>query len=89
MLIEAVNQPVRYRWPGGEICLLPGRPVDLSEDRARKLLAKVPEKVRVVGEVMFLCRGCGQWSSFLHNLGVGQWRCLECVERRALSPSCT
>jgi len=48
MLIEAVKEPVTYRWPSGEIRLEPGRPVYLPESRALKLLAKAPENVRMV-----------------------------------------
>ena len=48
MLIEAVERPITYRWPGGEVQLEPGRAVDLPEDRALKLLAKAQGKVRLV-----------------------------------------
>jgi hypothetical protein len=47
MLLEAVEKPIIYRWPGGEVRLEPGKPVPLPEDRARRLLAKAPGKVRV------------------------------------------
>lgn len=48
MLVEAINTPLIYRWPGGEVHLEPGRPVELSEYRVKRLLAKAPGKVRVV-----------------------------------------
>lgn len=48
MLVEAVKTPILYRWPGGEVRLIPNRPVDLPADRARRLLDKAPGKVRVV-----------------------------------------
>jgi ferredoxin len=48
MKLEAIGKPFRYRWPGGEVRLEPGRPVDLSPERAARLLAKAPGKVRVV-----------------------------------------
>jgi hypothetical protein len=48
MLVVAITKPVRYRWPGGEVGLVPGQPVDLPDDRARKLLEKAPGKVRLV-----------------------------------------
>ena len=54
MLIEAVKEPVTYRWPTGNIRLEPGCPVNLSEERALKLLAKAKGKVRVVGPVNWL-----------------------------------
>ena len=47
MLIEAVGEPVTYRWPSGEIQLEPGCPVYLPESRALKLLAKAQGKVRL------------------------------------------
>lgn len=37
-----------YRWPGGEVHLEPGKPIDLPEARAKRLLDKAPDKVRVV-----------------------------------------
>lgn len=48
MLIEAIRRPLRYRWPGGEIRLVPGQPMDLPEDQARRVLLKAGDKVRVV-----------------------------------------
>ncbi len=47
MLIEAIEEPVTYRWPSGEIQLEPGCPVYLPESRALKLLAKAQGKVRL------------------------------------------
>ena len=37
MKIESVV-PVTYRWPGGEIRLTPGCPVELPEERGLRLL---------------------------------------------------
>lgn len=49
MLLEAVDRPVRYHLiDGREVRLVPGHPVDLPDVQARKLLAKAPEKVRMV-----------------------------------------
>ena len=48
MLIEAVDFPIRYQWPGGEIRLLPGKPVQVDEERGKKVLAKCGPKVRAV-----------------------------------------
>jgi len=48
MLIEAVGRPIRYRWPGGEVRLQPGRPVTLDDERAKKILLKCGPKVRKV-----------------------------------------
>ena len=47
MLIEALK-PLTVKLPGGDLQLKPGRPVNLAEDRALKLLAKAPGKVRMV-----------------------------------------
>jgi hypothetical protein len=52
MLIEAVDHPIRYRFPGGEIRLEPGRPVEVEPERAAKLLARAGAKVRAITPVM-------------------------------------
>ena len=61
MLLEAVDCPIRYRLADGhEIRLEPGHPVDLPDDRARKLLAKAPGKVKLAS----ICQPClnpGTW----------------------------
>jgi hypothetical protein len=48
MLVEAIGKPMCYRWPEGEVQLVPGKPVDLPEARALRLLEKAPGKVRLV-----------------------------------------
>jgi len=48
MLIEAVNHPILCRFPGGEIRMEPGKPVDLPKARALRLLDKAPGKVRMI-----------------------------------------
>jgi|CXWL01.1.fsa_nt_gi hypothetical protein len=48
MLIEAVDTPFICRWPEGSVRLIPGQPVELPDDRAARLLAKCPERVRRV-----------------------------------------
>src|SRR5437660_8938413 len=48
MKVEAVHAPLTYRWPGGEVQLVPGQPVDLPESRALRLLQRAPGKVRAV-----------------------------------------
>jgi hypothetical protein len=48
MLVEAIDKPMCYRWPEGEVQLLPGHPVDLPESRALRLLQRAPGKVRAV-----------------------------------------
>ena len=47
MIIECIGGPFTYRWPGGEVHLEPGKPIDLPDDRAQRLLSKAPGKVRV------------------------------------------
>jgi len=47
MLIEATERPIRYKWPGGEISLVPGQPVQVDQERGLKILKKCGDKVRV------------------------------------------
>jgi hypothetical protein len=46
MRLEALT-PFTYRWPGGEVHLQPGTPIDLPDERGQRLLNKAPEKVRL------------------------------------------
>ena len=48
MTIECVGAGFTYRWPGGEVHLVPGKPIDLPDERARRLLSKAAGKVRVI-----------------------------------------
>lgn len=48
MTIECIGSPFTYRWPEGEVRLVPGHPVELSDDRAARLLEKAPGRVRLV-----------------------------------------
>ena len=47
MLIEA-SSPLTVRLPSGEVHLTPGKPVELPDEQAKQLLAKVPGKVWAV-----------------------------------------
>ena len=47
MLIE-VSVPLTVRIPSGEVHLVPGQPVEFSEEEGLKLLAKAGSKVRLV-----------------------------------------
>lgn len=64
MRIEALTS-FTYRWPGGEVHLEPGKPIDLPDDRAQRLLNKAPGKVRVCpptlrpGDLVTWTRGDG------------------------------
>ena len=60
MLIEAVESRIRYKWPHGELCLIPGQPVEVPEERGVKILKKCGGKVRVVEPATI-----GQWIEFL------------------------
>lgn len=48
MTIECIGAAFTYRWPTGEIRLIPGHPVTLPEGRAVRLLGKAPGRVRLV-----------------------------------------
>src|SRR5262245_14233184 len=48
MRLEATGSPFVYRWPGGEIRLEPGKPIELPDERAKRLLDKAPGRVRVI-----------------------------------------
>ena len=48
MKVEAIGKPLIYRWPSGEIRLVPGQPVELPDDRAARLFAKAPGRARAV-----------------------------------------
>jgi hypothetical protein len=48
MTLECIGSPFTYRWPEGEVRLVPGRPVDLPDHRAARLLEKAPGRVRLV-----------------------------------------
>ena len=47
MLIEAAS-PITIRLPSGEVHLTPGQRVNLSDEQAKRLIEKVPDKVRAV-----------------------------------------
>ena len=70
MLIEAITHPITYRWPGGEIRLEPGKPVELPDDRAHKLLAKARHKVQVIT--------AGEAAAIQHDW-VNEWRRLVAI----------
>ncbi len=48
VFVEAIDHPIRYHLTDGrEVCLEPGQPLALPEDRALKLLARAKGKVRL------------------------------------------
>ena len=51
MTIECIGAPFTYRWPGGEVHLEPGKPIDLPDARAKRLLEKAGDKVRAITPV--------------------------------------
>ena len=81
MWIEAVERPLTYRWPGGEIRLEPGHPVDVPDDRAQRLIAKTGDKVRSVPRPVYWESG-GQILGPHHRTGTGWWS--DRGERRGL-----
>ena len=48
MLIECIGSPFTCRWSGGSVYLEPGKPIDLPDEQAQRLLRKVPDRVRIV-----------------------------------------
>ena len=46
--IEGIGEPFLYRWPGGEVRLEPGKPIELPDERAKRLLIRAPGRVRVI-----------------------------------------
>lgn len=49
MLIEATQQPIRYRLQSGvEVLLRPGVPTELTDEAGKQLVKKAGSKVRVV-----------------------------------------
>lgn len=48
MRVECVGKGFVYIWPGGEVRLEPGKPVELSDERAMRLLRKAGNRVRLV-----------------------------------------
>ena len=48
MLIEATGESVLYEWPHGEFRFLPGKPLEVEEYRALKILKRCGSRVRQV-----------------------------------------
>ena len=49
MLLEAIDRPFKFLFSDGtQVRLTPGQPVELSKDRARRLLDRAKGKVRVI-----------------------------------------
>lgn len=48
MKLETTGKAFTYRWPGGEVHLEPGKPIDLPDERAKRLLDKAAGKVRMI-----------------------------------------
>lgn len=48
MKVEATGKGFIYRWPGGEVHLEPGKPIELPPERAKRLLEKAGTKARLV-----------------------------------------
>jgi len=59
MRLEAVETPIRYVCPEGKFELVPGQPVDVSEERGAKILKRCGAKVRVVAPFVV-----GDWVEF-------------------------
>ena len=48
MKVEVIGRALAYTWPGGRVVLEPGKPIDLPDERAKKLMKRCPGRVRVV-----------------------------------------
>ena len=48
MILECTGESFIYRWPAGEVRFERGKPIDMPDERARRLLSKAPGKVRVI-----------------------------------------
>ena len=48
MIIEAVEHPILYQWPEGEVRLKPGEPIIVAPDRGLKIFKKCGPKVKAV-----------------------------------------
>jgi hypothetical protein len=48
MKVECIGKGFVYTWPGGRVTLEPGKPVDLPDERATRLLRKAGNRVRLV-----------------------------------------
>lgn len=84
MILECIGESFIYRWPGGEVRLEPGRQVDIPDERALRLLAKAPGRVRVIAPTLFepgstiaWVRGDGSTQTgiidFIHADETGTW----------------
>ena len=52
MIIECIGSPFTYRWPTGEVRLIPGQPVELPDSRVARLFEKAPGRVQVLESTM-------------------------------------
>jgi hypothetical protein len=69
MRIEAIDKHMCYRWPGGVVQLEPGKPIELPDARARRLLDRAPGRVRIVAELALVTVGTVvTWESPLFGL---------------------
>ncbi|MDN5940622.1 MAG: hypothetical protein L0H94_01965 [Nitrospira sp.] len=48
MTVECIGEGFLYRSPGGEVRLEPGTPIDLPDERAKRLIMKARGRVRVI-----------------------------------------
>ena len=48
MRVEVIGRALAYTWPGGRVVLEPGKPIDLPDERAKKLMKRCPGRVRLI-----------------------------------------
>lgn len=48
MILDCTGESFIYRWPAGEVHFEPGKPIDMPDERAQRVLSKAPGRVRVI-----------------------------------------
>jgi hypothetical protein len=61
--LECVGAPFTYRWPNGCVRLAPGCPVSLPDERAARVLTKMPGRVRILAVDQTLLGQIVRWES--------------------------
>ena len=65
--LECIGTPFIYRWPHGCIRLAPGSPVTLPDERAARVLTKMPGRVKVIAVDQSRIGHIIHWESPMHG----------------------